>query len=103
MTERIHRAFCLTAAHNVAVRMLAADPMGARWKAVTRRNSTLYVGHTAKNWIRSNLWGNVVEAMNRIASNSALLVCRPNPRSGSVCSVCGSTPDYLTPEGHTFR
>lgn len=83
-----HRAFCFTAAHNVAVRMLAADPVGARGRAVERRNATAYVGHTYKNWIRQNLWGNVVEAMNRINSGSALLVCQPNPY-GPTCSVCG--------------
>ena len=88
MTERTHRAFCLTAAHTVAVRMLAADPAGAYWRAVDRRNATTYVGHTYKNWIRQNLWGNVVAAMNRINSNSALLMCEANPY-GRTCSVCG--------------
>lgn len=66
MSERLHPAFSREAAYKVAVRMLNKHRWEARWIAQQRVNATMYVGHTAKNWKRQVLWGNVLMEIQRI-------------------------------------
>jgi hypothetical protein len=66
MTERIHPAFSSEAAYKVAVRMFNKHGWDARWIARKRLNSTMYVGHTAQNWKRQVLWGNVHTEIQRM-------------------------------------
>lgn len=71
MSERLHRAYSREAAYQVAVRMVQKHRWEARWIVQQRVNGTVYVGHTAKNWKRQVLWGNVLSEIQRMNAGIA--------------------------------